>query len=636
MINKNNIEEMMFDYFEGNLSSEEKSNVDSFVKENPEYQADFDAWSQASLPQENFVFERVDELLVPTGKAKPFLFARWKTAFVFIAASFGLSAAFLLNNSTTETNKIASNDLSGRTRNFDAAVSELVSDNIGDNTTKKTRDNKKQNQNKSISKNQSKNQSNNIMGEDKTLTQFNVETSSEKTFINKEDKIAASKTINKIESTNNIKTNHGQALVNNTTNNSSATIDKKANASAANKGSVNNITNNDLKRTSVSVGSNSDVASSKTGLAPNKTVNQAKNTKAIASQSELNRANSDQVKNINSDIDKYISVDMDIIALSEADYLSNPSLKKGKDNFEAYEKNEVKFFNDKNPYVILPNALNLNLNSSFVGNSKGIRFSYLYNYQYPELNDNFSTNVLAIDGYVKPLKGGLGLVLESDVLGHNKFSTKGIAVMYSPKFKLSGNVTLEPSVRYGVYQKSISWNQLKTSQMVDPRTGVLNADVPSAPVNISKSTSQYSNYGGGLLLNTSKFYVGVGFENLFNPVYDLNGFSNELGVQSRVTAQAGGSLVPVKKLQYFVLQPAVYFIKTGNWENLWFSNTIVLNSLFIGTSYSTNKDLMLSLGYNNDHLRINYAYGLYQPAVAGVKDLSSHQIGLVFLLKPKR
>ena len=45
-INKENIEQQMFDFFEGNLSEAEKEQVLNFVHQNPEYEQDFVHWAQ--------------------------------------------------------------------------------------------------------------------------------------------------------------------------------------------------------------------------------------------------------------------------------------------------------------------------------------------------------------------------------------------------------------------------------------------------------------------------------------------------------------------------------------------------------------------------------------------------------------
>ena len=90
MIEKSNIEEKLFDYFEGNLSNSEVSEVESFIQNNPEFKSDFDAWKQSYLPIETFEYKHIDELLVKEN-SKSILFGKWKTGLAMFLISAGVS-----------------------------------------------------------------------------------------------------------------------------------------------------------------------------------------------------------------------------------------------------------------------------------------------------------------------------------------------------------------------------------------------------------------------------------------------------------------------------------------------------------------------------------------------------------------
>ncbi len=76
MIGKNNIEEKLFDYFEGDLSANEAKELENFVKDNPEYQVDFDAWKQSVIPTVSMQYQYADDLLVKE-KSSPKGWLRW-------------------------------------------------------------------------------------------------------------------------------------------------------------------------------------------------------------------------------------------------------------------------------------------------------------------------------------------------------------------------------------------------------------------------------------------------------------------------------------------------------------------------------------------------------------------------------
>jgi hypothetical protein len=58
MINRSNYEEYLVDYFDGSLSDEQKQQLFSFLDENPDLNAEFDRFSNVSLPKEKVFFDK--------------------------------------------------------------------------------------------------------------------------------------------------------------------------------------------------------------------------------------------------------------------------------------------------------------------------------------------------------------------------------------------------------------------------------------------------------------------------------------------------------------------------------------------------------------------------------------------------
>jgi|GEM_PF-4548067 len=81
-INHSNIEECLFDYFEGNLSEQDKVELMSFIHQHPEYERDFAAWAQSftmqAEPVKDYKIEK--SLLI---KRKPFFYHK-ATYFIFV------------------------------------------------------------------------------------------------------------------------------------------------------------------------------------------------------------------------------------------------------------------------------------------------------------------------------------------------------------------------------------------------------------------------------------------------------------------------------------------------------------------------------------------------------------------------
>ena len=572
MINQGNIEEYLFDYFEGNLDTDQRQQVEAFVKEHPEYQADFEAWEGAKVPQEAFVYERMDELLKPEGRDGRAMFGRWKTSLMLLLLGVGMSAGVysILTPKAKSRAVVASEESRGHsvpTASVVSPVGASTSDYIED-----------------------------LEG----ISRAHVTATVDLLPDLQQSKVASSARKRSSE----------------------AQVNSKGETTSASQttGVADGIPTASKGQSKVSTSGNQvhmdDLLS-------------ASNRKGIVN------ANTEESKLIASNLKGRVAV-VELEIDKKVDLSSTPSLRKGRNSLEKYDKNVVKFQNNKDPYVNLPGGTAIEFNGALAGSVKGIRVNYLYNVQWPELTDYYHTHKVSVDGYVKALRGGVAVVAINDVMGHNKLSNSSLGVIYSPKFTLGTDLTFEPFAKYSYTRKSISWNQIKTQEVIDPRFGLMNAYVEEVPQNVAESKAQYSNAGVGFVLNTSKLYVGFSYDGLLRPTYDFGGNSEAIVVPAILTAHVGGSVVPFKNVENFVLAPAIYYVKMGGYDNLWITNVIEYAKIFIGTSVSINSDGFFSLGYKSDYLKVSYNYGRTTVPVNAGAHLSMHQLSASFILRPKK
>lgn len=83
-----NMDELLFDYFEGNLSTEKMTEVENMVNSNPELTAEFTAWKNAFVPQEKEDYPLAHTLIAGSGTA----WMRWTTLLLIL----GLGTASLI------------------------------------------------------------------------------------------------------------------------------------------------------------------------------------------------------------------------------------------------------------------------------------------------------------------------------------------------------------------------------------------------------------------------------------------------------------------------------------------------------------------------------------------------------------
>ena len=579
MINQRNIEEHLFDYFEGNLSADEMQKVEAFIKENPEYQADFDAWEGAKVPQESFVYERMEELLKPEGGDGRALFGRWKTSLLLLMVGVGMSAGIYTILNHTEPKLIADLDEPSQLvqEQGELALSQVIPD----------------------SKEASERLNNSAEASERSKS-----LSKQPVHLSAEIVSASSKT---------------------------KEVQENTSALGLSQSSGNRTVEQLAQNKTVSKPSKKAMAAHETSAALKSVQNSTRAAGLLGELETTSEKRKLKSEHLNGKI-ALVQLEVD----KQVDLSSRPELGKGRNSLEKYDKNVVKFRNDKDPYVNVPGGTPLEFNGALAGSSEGVRVNYMYNVQWPELTDYYHTHKASVDGYVRALRGGVAVIAVSDVMGHNKVSDNSVAVVYSPKFVLGTNLTFEPFAKYSYSQKSISWNQIKTKEVIDPRFGLMNAYVEVVPENVSKSRAQYSNAGLGFVLNTSKLNFGFSYDGLLRPTYDFGGNSESMIVPAVLTAHVGGSVVPFKNLENFVLAPAIYFVKVGGFDNLWITNVIEYSKLFVGTSVSINSDAFFSLGYKNDYLKVSYNYGRTTAPVNATAHLSLHQLSASFVLKPKK
>jgi type IX secretion system PorP/SprF family membrane protein len=560
MIGKENIEEKIFEYFEGDLSPKEASDLELFIQDNPEYKEDFDAWRNSTVVSAPMTYKFSDELLVEESTSPKGWF-KWASggAFLFLISFASVS---LLNNYSDSNEKIAV---------LKGGIEEL----------------------------------NSISQSESIITQsgiydvnLNLNTSKLENFIStavNEDKILIKKTFKSENLRSNI--------------NSDLTSSKRLNS----------------KKTKSELGAD------------------------VLIRSIINNDQSNQDSRIKPllNIEKFITItEFNKIFVASKNRLELGakgfySLKKSKYDYE--NPNQPKFFvtNFKDPYLNYSLAHILEENGSFAGNgSYGLRAKMLYRTEWPNASEeSITSQIFSVDGYVSALKGGLGVFVNADRIGHGKLNSTAASIVYSPKLVVKG-ISLEPSFKYTYNQKSISWNQVEENDIKDPRNGVLYASIPFAPDEILKSNFAHHDLGLGMLINAKKFFVGAQVDHLNKPSYKSSIFDQDITIPTKISAMCGTDIMKNKDGK-LIFSPSFNFVKFGNYSTLWTNAQVsYLGFLFAG-GFATNEELMTSLGYGNKKVRLVYGLGFSKPSefsglVVSGKYYESHQLSLTVNLQPKK
>lgn len=68
-----NLDEWLFDYFEGNLDISEKNNLIQFLHKNPAFKSDYEAWKNSYIKEPEIVFPGMNNLLQPEKSTKKWM-----------------------------------------------------------------------------------------------------------------------------------------------------------------------------------------------------------------------------------------------------------------------------------------------------------------------------------------------------------------------------------------------------------------------------------------------------------------------------------------------------------------------------------------------------------------------------------
>jgi len=542
MIGKENIEEKIFEYFEGDLSLSEAKDLEDFIQANQEYQEDFDAWKNSSVKSEPYQFKHMEDLLVNESHGSLAWF-KWASSGVFIVLLSFVSFGIFQKINSRNVSEISSVIADKREQVLDT---KLVSGNLLNN--------------------------HNLVSRIKSKDGFS----------NGDD----------------------------------------------NSANNNSIINNDI---------NESILKSHYNI--NTIVKDYNTIKNGHFRKQTNKKNSII---LNDDLTTFFTVEIDDKNGILENLISKiESLKKPE--FEYEDPNKKREYpillNLQNPYLHYNLAHTLEENGSFAGSTDGIRGEFLYRTEWPSVtSESYESQIGSVDWRSESLKGGIGFIVNRDMIGHGKLSSLSASLIYAPKFVLKG-ISLIPSFKYTFNNKTINWDQVKSNDIKDPRNGVLYASIPLLPEGVSVSDFIYHDFGFGMLVNANKFYAGFQYDHVNNPSYKEDFFDQKITIPGKYSIQLGTDIKQGRDSK-FVFSPSLNFVSYGNYNALWTNAQFSYNGFMLVGGGATNSDFMFSLGYTNAKVRLVYGLGFSKPsAFSGLEPgnyYESHQLSLRVNLKPKK
>ena len=296
--------------------------------------------------------------------------------------------------------------------------------------------------------------------------------------------------------------------------------------------------------------------------------------------------------------------------------------------------NPVALKNFKDPHYHIPGMLPGDINFGSVGTLLATRVQTMSRLQWAGQDNEQLINSVSIDGYNYGMRGGLGLQINHSYYGNGAIQNSCAALTYSPKFSVTREIIVEPSIRFKMGNKTIDPQQITTGSPVEMERRNVHNFYEQGQQPIGRNL-WYKDLGLGLMVNTRWFYAGIQADNLLQH-YD-NIYSSDLSDPRR----AGKHMVITagtdyqSRKEHFTVSPYLVYQQYESLSEGWLGVNFRYHWITVGGALSSSMEPAASLGLKFDHFMVTYNADYTYSGMLNNRQLS-HQLTLRFLTKPSR
>jgi len=586
-ITHDNLDKWLFNLNEGNLSSSEKRELDSFLSQHPEYNLDADAWNSAEIKEDLAPYQFEAELHAIAGNNTIYAYRKWAAAAGLLLLLGGSAFYYFFNSNDSNSLENSSNNF-GQTKKYS-------NDNTHTHST------------------------NDFNHKGQVNSSDNAHSNSEKSNLG-ENNYAENNSTNYTQNgsqNSNVKTNFN--LNNHSQNENLTELTNNSNHKSNSKNSINNKTR---KQVSINIKNEITIKTEKSIEYLNEPVAIENNNTEITNQDlEFAKKSEEKAK---------LAYKENVIALviSENKTKNNPD-KRRKVRYKLDPN--PSFTNLRDPQLLMTNNHLIDQYAGFSGSMISSRFSTNYRNTWTgNENINSQTMLVSYDKLLRKLKTGIGFTALYNNYGGGMYTTMGAALSISPKFKLGRGTSIEPAITFSYAQKNANTNRTIPGTFIeDQRGNVLqihrNGVMPAA-------TSAYMpDLKMGAVLQTKKFWVATSIDHLLTPKETLyttetNLYKNEIEFKATL-----GSDYLHRPESGNVVSPQVSFYYHDGYTEMWLGTNVRLKQFTIGASLSQFQDYIATVGFQTPSLKMFYQFDMTRSLLMNEK-FASHEIGLRFAI----
>jgi type IX secretion system PorP/SprF family membrane protein len=283
---------------------------------------------------------------------------------------------------------------------------------------------------------------------------------------------------------------------------------------------------------------------------------------------------------------------------------------------------ELGLENINDPIFIADNSHPLFINPSLTGQIGYTRLKTTYRNQYFNETNNGQIGMVSFDTYLNNLKAGIGfqsLYIHLDNFDYNTYNFN-----YAQKIEINRSSSLSVGTTFSL--EKLRHNGQAQGLEINP-TRITN--LPSAAAHIAQFNLGMSAWYSGKM-----FYGGINVTNLLNPTLYASQESNTYMNQLNYSAQIGTDYKRSAQSNTVVSPYAVYNNMDDSSE-LWTGVSIRHKAIILGLGGSTKLSAKAIIGVQSHSFRISYSYDLTNSTIKNAY-IGSHDLSLRFLLSVEK
>lgn len=267
-------------------------------------------------------------------------------------------------------------------------------------------------------------------------------------------------------------------------------------------------------------------------------------------------------------------------------------------------ENPIALTNSKDIYYHVPGMQTLNVNFATAGNLLTPRVQSISRAQWTGHSNQQLMNELSFDTYVKSIRGGIGVQMNHAYYNLGTYNLGQIALTYSPKFTVKRNFSIEPAIRFKMGDRRLNASNLVQGQVIEMDRGNEHIFYNETPENLVKDL-WYKDIGVGINSNTKWFSFGFQADNLgrhFDNAYNSSGKFDRAGIH--YTTTLGTDFISRSKI--FSLSTYIMYQKVENLSEIWGGSIFRYKMLTVGGGISSSGDYAASIGVKTNRFMLTY------------------------------